>query len=829
MATYTVQSGDCLWAIARDQLGDSSRWPEIANLNNLGSPYLIYPGNVLTLPDGGGGSSDSPSALARPVISFFGILAPEETDGGNFSLFAVWQWDRDNTDTYDVVWYYDVGNGIWFVGSNSSNSASAEGATQSIYSIPSNAKRVKFRVKPISKTYTVNDTQTTYWTADWSTEEVYNTSSNPPTTPSVPTVSIAKYLLTATLSNLDVNAPTIQYQIVQNDSTIFNTAMVGIVTGSSTYVCNVNAGATYKVRCRAVRDGVYSEWSAYSSNASTIPGAPLGITVCKATSETAIYLEWVAVPSATSYDIEYTTKKEYFDGSDQTSVISGIEQLHYQKTGMESGKEYLFRIRAVNSNGVSSWSGITSLIIGKPPAAPTTWSSTTTGITGEQVTLYWVHNSEDNSTQTYADVELTINGVKETYTINSTTEVDDKKTMHYVISTSAYTEGTSIQWRIRTAGVTKTYGDWSVSRTIDIYAPPTLTIAVKNSSNQTITTVSSFPMYISAIAGPTTQKPLGYHISITSKSAYETVDALGTPIIVKIGDEVYSKNFDTSSDLLLEITASNIDLQNNIDYKVICTVAMNSGLTAVATCEFTVRWTEQEVVPNAEIGIDETTLSAVIRPFCADASGALLSGITLGVYRREFDGTFTELATGLPNTKSTYVTDPHPALDLARYRVVAITVATGAVGYYDIPGYPVGENSVILQWDERWSNFESSTADALEEPAWSGSMLKIPYDIDVSDNYSGDTAMAKYVGRKNPVCYYGTQNGHTATWSMVIPKSDKATLYGFRRLAVWMGDVYVREPSGSGYWANVTVAYSQKHCELTIPISLSIVRVEGGE
>ena len=63
---------------------------------------------------------------------------------------------------------------------------------------------------------------------------------------------------------------------------------------------------------------------------------------------------------------------------------------------------------------------------------------------------------------------------------------------------------------------------------------------------------------------------------------------------------------------------------------------------------------------------------------------------------------------------------------------------------------------------------------------------------------------------------------------MEIPKEDKETLYAFRRLARWMGDVYVREPSGSGYWANITFPIAQKHCELTIPISLNITQVEGG-
>ncbi len=52
--TYTVQSSDGgggLSAIAQAQLGDASRWPEIAALNNVPGPdYVIYPGQVLQLP-----------------------------------------------------------------------------------------------------------------------------------------------------------------------------------------------------------------------------------------------------------------------------------------------------------------------------------------------------------------------------------------------------------------------------------------------------------------------------------------------------------------------------------------------------------------------------------------------------------------------------------------------------------------------------------------------------------------------------------------------------------------------------------------------------------
>lgn len=48
--TYTVKSGDSLWAIAAKQLGDGSRYKEIKSLNGLSSD-TIHPGQVLKLPD----------------------------------------------------------------------------------------------------------------------------------------------------------------------------------------------------------------------------------------------------------------------------------------------------------------------------------------------------------------------------------------------------------------------------------------------------------------------------------------------------------------------------------------------------------------------------------------------------------------------------------------------------------------------------------------------------------------------------------------------------------------------------------------------------------
>lgn len=49
--TVTVSSGDTLWGIAEQHLGDGSRFREIADLNDIDNPDLIFPGDEFRLPE----------------------------------------------------------------------------------------------------------------------------------------------------------------------------------------------------------------------------------------------------------------------------------------------------------------------------------------------------------------------------------------------------------------------------------------------------------------------------------------------------------------------------------------------------------------------------------------------------------------------------------------------------------------------------------------------------------------------------------------------------------------------------------------------------------
>lgn len=1356
--TYKVVWGDTLSGIAA-RFGTSVGY--LARLNGIPNVNRIYVGQVLKISEIVTVSPSKPNPTPAPAptpprpstpskpspvsnnarvtlksttatITAFGLQS--DTDR---TFFATWTWDGPYTDRFEVRWFYRTENNVKFTGHSGSVSPTDNSQPQSVYNAPSNATYVSFQVKPVAQKHKVNNSDVEWWTANWSTEKVYNMSNLPPAKPSNPTVTLDDYTLKVEVTGIPEDVSSIEFQIVQNDAKVYRVGSSSNVTSTAKFSCSVAPGYNYKVRCRAVKKGQYSEWTNYSNNVQTKPSKPAQINEIRALSETSLTLNWSESTNAETYELEYATKLEYLGMSNASTTISGITGPRYIVTGLGSGEKYFIRVRAVNAQGKSDWTEAVSIILGAIPAAPTTWSSTTTAIVGEEMKLYWMHNSKDGSKETIAEIEYVINNEQPTTVQVIKTNISDDVSYYYLI-TRTLTEGASIRWKVRTAGVTGEYGPWSATRMISIYAPPSLALTIREDSVDGSVTneITRFPFYIVANAGPSSQTPIGYHLSVISRDSYETVDNLGNVKMIAAGQEIMSKFYDINEDTLtVKVTPGDIDLENNCRYDLQCMVTMDSGLTEEEKISFKVSFVETEYFPTAEILFNSDTLSTHIRPYCTErhfnfyevestageasytgtnikttntieaplksavlkgmtlvnlnnseqtitstlhacdfnmtylkpntlytvmfevdydttesigtfgfltadkngwntsktysgkgsykellttqssddlgatlrirrgvaegnftisnvivlegdytnidilyfkgiqsvkmpvlssdngnifdgefeygdistsnggiitsptvvvnknkyikvepstmyilsdsakvkqvayydigknfinsifvttshfttptncryinftvkdstpdiliqlergnimspykshksnllstqeevvlrslpngvcdtlnlttgeykqriseitisdvsratfdtlikgkctlvvntrdkvenfntsclisdripegprdinfgiyantlnfvihetttdleafktkilgtkiqyqlatpviktvdlsivdqdnspvnwmstfkdttyissSSGAtnslvgeldvvvktkdtlvsynrteikieplegtsidgaittegdlvfvgvnskgqviyftvkestreyLVENVTLSVYRQDYDGRFVTIATDIENLNSIYVTDPHPPLNYVNYRIVVTDKTTGSISYVDIPPYEIGVKSVIIQWGETWENLTVLGQDPVEQIEWAGSMLKLPYNIDVSDSNTMDVSLVEYIGRAHPVSYYGTQLGVVSTWNVDIPKYDTSTLYGLRLLSVYAGDVYVREPSGSGYWANISVSFSQKHRDLIIPVTLDIKRVDGG-
>lgn len=69
MEKYTVQPGDTLTSIAIKKFDSSKKWLEIAQLNSLASPYQLFVGQILKLPD----SKTSLSPIGSTTLNNFSI------------------------------------------------------------------------------------------------------------------------------------------------------------------------------------------------------------------------------------------------------------------------------------------------------------------------------------------------------------------------------------------------------------------------------------------------------------------------------------------------------------------------------------------------------------------------------------------------------------------------------------------------------------------------------------------------------------------------------------------------------------------------------------
>lgn len=709
-------------------------------------------------------------------------------------------------------------------------------------------------------------------------------------TPPTPSVSLSADRLTVSIANYETNSdPSLSAsaKIHFELSYINIVGMKGIDSslslGHSNAVFEVLPNQSVQVRCKAIPydTALYeeSDYSSWSSATFTLPITPI-IENIRAISQTGVSIKLKNGTLATSYEVQYsedyaalygTVGSESVYSKTFDNITSNTNWV--EVTGLETGKHWYFKIRGANDGGSTAFSSIVDVILGQAPNAPTIWSSSYALGENEEVVLYWTHNSLDGSKEVNAILNFRISYVNKN-TGNIDTQVlaeevvpniskdPEKTTFSYRFDPTKKMPGvqvTKLTWKCKTKGISPNYSPYSITNDIDFYIKPEveLRFAQKNEwywdsldledgniyetigelkgyYDQNPFIMKSFPLYVLATVYPINEavRPIDSYFSIYADETYETLDYMGNTSWVMEGEEVYrhsmaSPNLQNNT-YMFWILPSDVVLENGISYRFHARVITDVGMIAEEEWRFIVDFQEDNVVLNAETSYDPENVSIYVEPYCETEEGEpYLDGMYLSVFRQNYDGQFTEIAKNLEAIRGTTVIDPHPTLRYVKYRIAVMSI-NGTMSFTDLAGIPVPETAIVLQWDETWSEFDLFEADSFSEPVQKLSMLKLPFNVDTSEDNQVDSELVQYIGRKNPVAYYGTQVGQKMSLATDVVATDTDTIYQLRRLAIWLGNVYVREPTGHGYWAKVDVSFSKTHLDVKIPVKITCTRVEGG-
>lgn len=735
----------------------------------------------------------------------------------NGELIATWDWNFKNTSGFSYTWEYTNGDS-WISASSGTTDVNHKNA---LYTPPTGALRVRFSVLPVSTTKTKNGAETNVWIVTSPTKLVYNVGRQPIklTTPSAPSISINLYKAFMTVNYTDLNATGINFFLISDTTrTVTGPFYATLYYGKASIEAPVSPNQTYRSYCIAVNATPYtsanpntrtyidSDKSEYSSE---VDSPPEGVTITKieSTSETSVKILFDRITNGDKYDVEYTENIENFDRSDLVNSKS-IEVVKRSTTyillsGLETGKHWFFRVRVSNDAGVTNWSNIYDITLGLKPNPPTIWSSTYSAIIDEEVILYWTHNSLDGSKETEALLtfelkirnasDLSIQTKTETITVPNTKTDDEITTSSYTFNPLSFVftaDGSIIElkWTAQTKGVLDEYSEKSVINTINFYIKPMInakfgkknkwywdpldlqkgnvytTIGeVTDFYEETPFTLISFPLYVQLQVTPLFDNhPLECYVSIFAENTYQTLNHVGEMEWVTKGTEIYSRTLTKyygEHMYLLILTPEDVVLENYQTYKFFARAVMDNGLIAEYETTFDVNFEDVSYSINAEIGFDENNISTYIQPYCVDEDGELIDYTYLSVYRKNFDGEFVEIASGLNNMDNITVIDPHPTLKAVQYRLSVYNIFNGTISFTDLPGYPIPETAIVIQWDDAWTSFESDDENEFTEPVQTGAMLKLPFNVDTSESNTIDSNLVEYIGRKHPVGYYGTQVG----------------------------------------------------------------------
>lgn len=519
-----------------------------------------------------------------------------------------------------------------------------------------------------------------------------------------------------------------------------------------------------------------------------------------------------ALGDGESYQLQYSSDPLAFtdnvlDSISEASLEESFGTSHVLTvTSLDEGTTYWFRVRWRSDSSASQWVAGAKLEIPlsaetkEQLQAPTPATTLAAYPLDEQLVLSWTHNSGDDTEQTTWHVLL---GGDAAYNITpgATTKTNSSTVVDLSSPEIGLSDGDTVTWKVRTQGAWEGYwSPWSKVQAFNVYARPVASVTLSESP------VTAYPFTIDVAAMsqggsalPTGNTPLNCSVYIAPVEPVEASQPDGSTKLVAAGEPVWSGFYGTSENYTagegwsIPMAASDVSLSSSVEYKVSATVTTMQGMRCETECRFSCEWSMEVPAPRAVVSFDPAARSCRVFPWCEEFLGfdpdtgemlfQLLEGVELAVYRVNPDGTAELVADGIENDGESYVDDPRCAFGTATYRIVAKDPETG------------------VQNSDEYSAETPCTRVVVE---FGAETVELKYNVEWTEEHNPDVELLRFHGRSNPVAHWGTQAGQTfKVRGSLIKGTDAETLAKLRRLSVYRGACYVREPTGLAWWAQV--------------------------
>ena len=445
-------------------------------------------------------------------------------------------------------------------------------------------------------------------------------------------------------------------------------------------ITNVEENTQYWIRVRRKNSaGTASAWSSVKTVTmpvtlqegvpTDVPTTPSELTCAPQSDEHPenVRLDWAERSGQTpdveyaTYEIQWTKNAGAFadnaagdieSATYETETPSATAQ-HFTVTGLDRGEQWWFRVRKQNEKGNGPWAAAkagatyanetTCTLTVEPEAevltAPTTVATLAGYEQGDVINLSWTHNSEQESDQSAWEVEfrVTIDEVETTGTMSGEDatnviaidlgdlEIDVEGTG----TTIQIPDGTLIEWRVRTKGVTD-WSPWSGRRQFFVWAPPSVAISVLDGQGRDVADygLTSMPLtvQVSSSGAAEQNESVEFWAEIYAAEDYDVDDYAGGGSHVGAGTVVWrgsitagAAGFDPE---LWErvVSVSEVRLSNGVSYCIRGGTVTAQGIRADAEqYEFTPQWSADTPSPVAEVSFDSVSYAGHVIPSCVVA------------------------------------------------------------------------------------------------------------------------------------------------------------------------------------------------------------------